>query len=565
MRIGNAALRLPPVGQKPAEGGAASSKTRRPRRAALFIIVLALLGGLLALILPGAWQETQRREAYLPQLEAQAQRSPYDGPLLALIGGRLMEAGEYDKAADALRRAIAAGESNDALWLNLAAATAATGDRPRAVADLRLGLHSLPNSQSLQEALGRALSAGQSDPLPVVISPQGPQPLIAAYSSGSFLNKPVEWWGRHHPEASGYATRQNWAREQPGNAQAQRLWGLALLQNRRVPEAGAALAQAIRLAPRSPLTNLALADWLDQSGQASKSTLQYLSCLRLRPNWLPALLGMGRTSLESGLLSYATQAYTRATQIDLKSADAWIGLGRAQIKTGAVPEKARAAFETAARLSPVHTDFWDDYAEALRQTNRWADAEALLRRRLQAAPDDALAHYLLGQILHDSAPTPARLAEAEAQTREALRLSPRNPLAEVHLGQFLSEQGQIQAAIPLYQDALDRRPFDQKTLLLLARAYRQAGQNDLAQKTAQQARMLFQDQQRAQVLEDQRRHDPMNLQVHQQLAILDARIGESAKARREQDMARLLRSDPQRARQEIDAFDNLVSQVLQTH
>jgi len=67
------------------------------------------------------------------------------------------------------------------------------------------------------------------------------------------------------------------------------------------------------------------------------------------------------------------------------------------------------------------------------------------------------------------------------------------------------------------------------------------------------------------VLEDRKRHDPLNVSLHQQLAALDARIGEPAKARREQDMARLLRSDPQRAQQEIHAFDVLVSQVLQTH
>lgn len=546
---------------------------RRPRRAALLAVTVAALGILLALVLPGAWQETQRREAYLPQLEAQAQRSPYDGRLLALLGGRRMEAGEYDKAADALRRALAAGESDDALWLNLAAATAAMGDSPRAIADLRLGVHSLPASQPLQDALGRALSAGPSDPLPVVISPQGPQPLIAAYSSGSFLNKPVEWWGRHHPEQSGYATRADWARERPDDAQAQRLWGLALMQNRRLPEAGAVLAHAVALAPRSPAANLAMADWLNEARLPSKSLVQYVVCLQLRPGWLPALLGMGQAALNAELPSYAVSAYQRATEIAPGSVDAWIGLGRAEAAEPDFINPALSAFETARRLAPDRTDFYTDYAAAFRKAGRLAppgnspmsEAERLLRRRIDAAPNDYWAHYLLANILLHSAPSPTTAAVAEAETRKALELAPGDPLSEIQLARLLLDRNDLHGAIDLLSKALTVQPNNAPAIRTLGQAYARNGQPDLARKMFARSKTLKDRTDQLKILRDRERANPMDAAAHEQLAALYQQTGTPNKAAAERNMAQMIRKNPQDAAAQLTTVRTLVQTVLQTH
>ena len=521
----------------------------------------------LGLTLPAAWQGTTRREAYLPQLEAQALRSPTDGPLLALLGARRMEASEDTGAGDALRQAIAAGESSETTWQALAGAVAASGDRNRAIADLRLGIKTLPNAIELQNALARARTTDPKTPPPVLalaILPDGPAPLLQTYAAGSRLNGLTEWWGRRHPEGSGFATRQTWAAEQPGNAQAQRLWGEALLRNRRVGEAGPVLTNAVALAPHSPAANLALAHCLEQAGDSRRAELQYLTCLKLRPDWLPALLGVGTTALRNGLGGQAVDAFTRATQVDAHSADAWIGLGRAQLHTGVAFDRALTAFDAAARLAPGRTDYLDDYADALRHGSRWDEAETLLRRRLAVASDDALAHYLLGLVLDSSRPTPERVAEAEAQTREALRLSPHNPLADVQLAQLTLDKGQALAAAALLTDSLAGRPDDPKTLLLLARAFQQAGQPGPAAQASARAKTTMQQQQRADVLADRSRRSPLDGGLHQQLADLYMRLGQPDKARREADMARLIQSDPRRAAQEFNAFDTTVHQALQS-
>ena len=529
-------------------------------------IALVLLLGFLAaaVTFPPAWRETQRREAYLPQLERQAWRSPDDGPLLALVGARRQEAGENAAAADALRRAIAAGEGSEATWQMLGACVAAAGDRTRAVADLRLGLQAFPSSIRLQGALAQARIADPGTPPPLLaraICPDGAAPFLQSYAAGSFLNGFVEWWGLHHPEDSGFATRQAWAAERPGDAQAQRLWGEALLRNRRFSEAETVLSLALSLAPSSPAVNLAFARYWEQSGNAPQAALQYLACLKLRPNWLPALLGFGTASLKNGLNPYALSAFTRATQVAPNSDDAWIGLGQAQLKTSVAFNLAVAAFQNAARLSPARTDYFDDYADALRRSSHAPEAEALLRRRLQAAPEDALAHYLLGLILHNTNPNPARVAEAETQTREALRLSPHNPLADTLLGQILQDKGQFKPALALFQNALVGTPYDQKLLLLLVRAYQQSGQTTKAAQISAQAKALFTDQQHAAVLADQAHKTPMNIGLHHQLAVLYARNGQPEKAQHEADMVRLLKTDPKRAAQEMTDLDTKIQAV----
>lgn len=236
----------------------------KPRGAALFAVACAP-ALLAALILPPAWRATGLREAYLPQLEASARSHPEDGPLAALLAARLMQAGEAGAAAAALKQAAGAGEQTEAVWLALAASNAAAGQSRRALADLRLGVKSLPDSTLLPSRMTDARAMGPSPApgaLAAAISPQGPDALLAVYGRGSFLNGLAEWWGRRHTAGSGFATREAWAEAQPGNAQAQRLWGEALTRNRRLPEALAALRAASGLAPQSLACHLALADAL---------------------------------------------------------------------------------------------------------------------------------------------------------------------------------------------------------------------------------------------------------------------------------------------------------------
>lgn len=548
----------PGAGRSP---GAHKRGRRLTRSAFLTAALLLLAGAWFGLRLVAAWQEAFLREAYLPQLEARARRSTDDRRLLTLLGARLMEAREHAAAAGAFQRAVAAGHLNDNVWLSLAAATAASGDGAGARAHLETGLRTFPDSAALRSASERSRELGAAPApgaLAQAISPRGPALLIPEYTRGSFFNPVFEWWGRRRPEDSGYTTRQRWVAKRPGDAQAQRLWGLALVRNRREPEAGVALRRAVDLAPSSPAARLALADLLADSGRVPQAGLHYMTCLKLRPNWVPALLGLGRTSLRNGL-RHAMPCYKLATKADPKSVEAWIGLGRAYLKTDRDEGEAVAAFQQAARLAPDRTDFFLDHARALEASQRAEEAEALLRRRLAAAPDHAEAHYRLAGVLAANQPTPAREAEAEAVAREALRLAPHSPAVKSLLGDLLLRRGEVKEAVGFLEKAHADDPYHVNTMNLLARAYARVGRAQAADDMTKRAAVFFGIQQRISVLESQRRQNPMDLKLAEELADLYARNGQTDRVAAARDLVRQLRTDPKRFAADLKKLKTLIT------
>lgn len=539
---------------------------RRPPRAALFILVILVITlGYFIFSVSSDWRQTQLREAYLPQLATMAQRHPDNGQVQAVLGARLMQAGQYAAAADALKAAIASGENSTVIWLALAGANAASGQPGRAMADLHLGLQAQGHSPQLQAVLAQAQALGPgASPLELAetINPVGPQKLLSTYAQGSWLNGLVSWWGQHHAAASGFETRRQWAADQPHNPQAVRLWGMALLENQRVPEALAVEQHALALAPQSADVHFDLAEALSQFGDPADASLQYMASLRLHPRWLPALLGLGNAEMQNGILSFADDAFREATHVAPRSAAAWIGLGTVETQGDGKAAEAVASFQHASSLAPQRIDFLDAYADALSRDNHWNASETMLRKRIQAVPNDSYAHYLLGRVLMDNNPTPPLLENAEEETNTALRLLPQNPLAEEQLGEIKLDRGHPQSAINLIQAALQQRPYDESMMVLLARADQEVGKTSLSAKVSQQAAALLQKQQRVLDLETQEQTQPFNITLHRQLAQLYQLTGKDKNSLREYGIVQMLQTNPQQAKQQIQAFDHSLHAAL---
>lgn len=538
-------------------------------------VSLVVVGVAAAVFLPRAWRETERREAYLPQLEAMARRDPYDGRLLALLGAWQLQAGEASQTAATLERALNDGEKTETVWLCFAAAKAASGER-RAAAYLQVARRTqdtreLAAAQARCQALGAAASGTD---IAQAICPQGAEMLLYAYAQGSVLNGIASWWGRSHPAQSGFETRRDWAVAQPDDAQAQLLWAQALIENRRPTEAIPTLQHLLVLAPQSPAVHLTVAQTLESQGQLPQAALEYVACLKLRPNQLTPLLGLGRTLLALQLPSTAGKVYVAATQIAPKSADAWVGRGQATAYSSGYVS-ALQPFETAARLAPARTDFSAAYAQALTTAGRWAEAETILRRRLAAVPTDAESHYVLGMVLLDFQPSAARQAEAETQTREALRLAPQLWSAQQQLADILLRQGKPREAIGRLQDLRDHAPVDVSSeasaathtaaLATLARAYRLIGQNVQADQALAQQAVFSRLVEQATRLKTQVGMDPLNIGIHQKLATLFARAGQTAQVQREQQIIAVLRASSTQPGQTPETLETIVTNVLSLH
>ncbi len=533
-----------------AVGQAARRRRLLSRRAGLITALglAALIGGSVVGI--NAWHATQLREAYLPELQVQVRQHPFDGRLLAVYAARLAQARRFAEAADACQRAIAAGENTPQMWLTWAASTAAAGDRTQAGSILLLGMRQPALSGSLHVALDRCRPLPpNASPLALAaaICPSGPQTLLDSYTRGSFWNGLFAWYGHLHPGSSGSATREDWAKAEPNNPQAQILWAVALLRNGRYAEAEAAGRRAVTLSPNSPAAHLALGDALYHEGNIGKAGLEYVQVAKAHHDSLRALLGLGQVTLDKKMLPMSLDVFGKAVKLDPKSADAWVGYGKAEYNASLDLSTALSAFENAAKLAPNRTDFYPTYANTLRAQSRYPEAEALLRKRLAAAPNDAISHYYLALTLLAYNVTPARQAEAEQALRRSLEIEPQGVSVRARLGRLLVDERRPQEAIPYLESALSLDPHDAAAALALARGYRAAGR--LADARAAEARIEAITRYATAVkdLEDSIKLHPQDPTLYVRLANLYAGGGENDKAARYRDAALMLERDPKHA------------------
>ena len=553
--------KMPP---NPSEPIATNQRRLTHRRAVSLLALLGLGTTVLAcaVILPDAWNKTRLYQAYLPELEATAKRDPSDGYGQAVLAARLIQAGELRSAAHALELAVGDGENTEAIWLSLAAAKAASGD-PKAIGYLKVGADRTKSARLLQAVDRVATLPNHPTPQLVAstISPEGALPLLTTYARGSFLNRISLWLDARHPATSGFSSREKWASQRPNDAEALRLWGLALIRNRRRDEAGPVLSRAVELAPDSPASHLAFASWLENTSPG-ESCIQYITCLRLRRDWLPALLGLGGQLMRQGLPQTAATTYAKATQVSPDSADAWIGMGRSNVAAEQNYPDAIHAFQTAAKLDPNRTDYLTSYAVALKQTNKLSEAEAVARRAVTSNNIDPGAHLVLGTVLMNYNETPARLIEAQTETETALKLAPAVPDTMIQLALLQLRLKRPGEAVTLLKSVIREHPDNVSALSTLARASQVAGNTGEAAWAAQRAAAVSNLLQKIDVLNSQAVASPGKINIHSQLATLYDATGQADKATQERQIATALRTNPALQVRGAETLETMVKGAL---
>ena len=116
---------------------------------------------------------------------------------------------------------------------------------------------------------------------------------------------------------------------------------------------------------------------------------------------------------------------------------------------GAVP-----ILEEASRLHPGHSEVSLLLGLSLNEAGRPVDAEAALRKGIEAAPWSAELHANLGVVLSAQRRDP----EAEASFREALRLKPTLTPAYYNFAKALKAQSKLDEAIGALREAIRRDP-----------------------------------------------------------------------------------------------------------
>jgi predicted Zn-dependent protease len=506
----------------------------------------------------GAWQQAERRELFLPDLEARAKDSPRDENIQLALAYRLIQARLFAPAAAALQKGAEAGNADLTLWQTWAAANAASGDTGLALAVLKTGANDPKIATALKAAAGR-LQALPQDASPfdaaLAISPEGPEALTR-YLPRSPLSGLIESQGRRNPAQAGFATLETLSKERPKDDEIQKLWARALAKNRRFPDAETALIARLKEKPEDYELILTLADVRYQAGLPARAGSLYRACVKERPDDFRAVLGLAKSATDKSLIYLGASSAEKAVKLNPKSADAWVCLGRSHFNQKLRWDKVIEAFEKARALEPGRLEFYGELYDALRLSGRFEEAQKILRERLATAPDDARAHYLLGTALLDNPSGPGSDVEAEKSLKRSLELYPDSATGSTRLGQFLLDRDRPAEAMPWLQRATELDPYSDRAFTLLARAFRQQKQTAQAEQAERIARNLNRYKQALQPLEEQRLREPTNVSVRKKLAVLYREGGEDQKAKQEDETVYMLEKFPERAEKGLKGLMN---------
>jgi Tfp pilus assembly protein PilF len=240
----------------------------------------------------------------------------------------------------------------------------------------------------------------------------------------------------------------------PGDAGVATRLGLRYLLEQRLPEAGRTLDQAVQLDPRS-YEGYYLRGLLRASeGNRPAARADFEHALRLRPDFPPVRLRLGKLSIDEGEFRRAVEQlkeYVRQEPLD-EAGYYWLGL--AALAAGSEKE------------------------------SRWA-----LERAVELNPDAAPYHLALGGWYLDTreGSDPAR---AEQEFRTVVRLAPSHWLGHYRLAVAMMHQGHLREAGAELEEAVRLQPDAREAAFLLPQVYRQLGDRAKADRYQRAAELL---------------------------------------------------------------------------
>ena len=239
----------------------------------------------------------------------------------------------------------------------------------------------------------------------------------------------------------------------PYSADAHHNLGLALRELGRPEEAGAEIAEALRLRPDFAEAHHSRGTVLAAQGKRDEAAASYREALRLKPDHGKARQALCQALRERGDLAEATAVCREAVRSLPGSAEAHTDLGRALLAQGK-REEAADSLREALRLRPDWAEIHNDLGQALVELDRLDEAAAHLRDAIRLNPDFAAAHGNLGALLRRQ----GRGDEALVSCREAVRLAPRLPEMHNGLGLALLDRDQVPEGEAVLREALRLNP-----------------------------------------------------------------------------------------------------------
>ena len=176
-------------------------------------------------------------------------------------------------------------------------------------------------------------------------------------------------------------------------------------------------------------------------GRTGRAIEKLQKALALDPDLPEGDLNLATLFVRQSQMEPAETALQRALSIDPYDAAAYDLMGRVLSGKNEM-SLALYNFHKATRLRPDYGPYLYNYALALVAAQRLDEARTQAQAAVNADPDLAESHVLLGKLLAGE----KRPAEAVAEYEQAVKLQPGFSLAHLDLGLLLATQGDLQGA-----------------------------------------------------------------------------------------------------------------------
>jgi predicted CXXCH cytochrome family protein len=208
------------------------------------------------------------------------------------------------------------------------------------------------------------------------------------------------------------------------------------------------LKRAVQIAPADPIVWYRYGMLDMASGRASGAVEKIRKAIALDPSLPDQSRSLAEVLDKSGQPDLAQAALREALRADPYDDAAWDLAGRVLIGKGEMPE-AFYDFERAVRLRPGYAPYLYDFALALVRGDRFDEAQQRAEAAVQADPNLADAHELLGGLFVRK----RQLLEAAREYRRTVELQPASSRAHLRLGNVLAAQGDISGAAEHLREA----------------------------------------------------------------------------------------------------------------
>jgi tetratricopeptide (TPR) repeat protein len=272
----------------------------------------------------------------------------------------------------------------------------------------------------------------------------------------------------------------------PDSSQAHYYLGLAYWENGSLGQANSELQEALRVSPGFPLALESLTRLNLAQNHPPEAQVYAQELVQKFPANVNDRLLLGAIYLREGQSRPAEEQFLTANRLAPNQASVHLYLGQLYF-TEKKWAQAENELETAIRLDPSNPAMLSPYADFLVTRQQALKAIARVQQFVDANPNNAQGHVILGALQFDAKNPSAARSEFE----RAIQIDPKNVQGYLQMGRVYQEENQTDAAIGQYQKALDLQPKSPALVTMVGNLYLNKG--DLETARSYYARALEAD------------------------------------------------------------------------